>query len=81
MIIHPEYKMWRTLVRVTRTHDEHGAWLIIPGWDVKEEVLCPRQAIPPCIFKNMRANNRYHVGCNIGADSAEDLCFDRWEKE
>ena len=81
MKINPEHKMWRTLVRVRRSQDGVGVELIIPGWDVKQYVFCPVQAIPPDIFKDMGAGNRYHVGCNIGAEKVEDLCFDRWEKE
>jgi hypothetical protein len=80
MNINPKNRMWRTLVRVTRS-DQNGVGLIIPGWNVKKEVFCSYQAIPPDIFKDMKKDSRYHVGCNIGAEKAEDLCFDGWEKE
>jgi len=80
MKIKPEHKMWRTLVRVAQV-SKNGVSLIIPGWSVKEEVYCSYQAIPPNIFKDMKTGNRYHVGCNIGTDKIEDLCFDGWEND
>lgn len=75
-----EHKMWRTLVRVKeKTWCNAGVYLFIPGWNVKLSVFCPYQAIPPAIYKSMESSKRYHVGCNIGASKAEDLCFDGWE--
>jgi len=80
--MNPADKMWRTLVRVSgRSWTQRGVYLIIPGWNVDKNVFCPRQAIPPDIFNSMELYKRYHVGCNIGAEKASDLCFDGWEAE
>ena len=77
--IRPEQRMWRTLVRVTARFPD-GVVLMIPG--LREgncECFCPRKAIPPVIFEDMKENERYHVGCNRGAEDIADLCFDGWE--
>lgn len=78
--IKPSQKMWRTLVRVHSVNID-GVCLIIPGWSTHVKVWCPSCAIPPAIFQNMKEGNRYHVGCNIGAEKREELCFDGWENE
>lgn len=76
----PSETMWRTLVRV-QVRTLEGVFLIIPGVDVRNAVFCPKEAIPPAIFKRMKKDKRYHVGCNIGAGNVENLCFDGWEAE
>lgn len=76
----PSETMWRTLVRV-EVVTAHGVFLIIPGVDVHNSIFCPKEAIPPAIYKTMRKDKRYHVGYNIGAKDIEDLCFDGWEAE
>ena len=76
----PTEKMWRTLVRVKNVFLEFVV-LIVPGFSVREEVHCNVNGIPPAIYKNMKPGNRYHVGCNIGAQEKNSLCFDGWEED
>ena len=82
--IRPDQKMWRTLVRVDNKL-AHGVGLFIPGlfgqFGTNFTVFCPRKAIPPTIFETMKEGKRYHVGCNIGCQRVNDLCFDGWEAE
>jgi hypothetical protein len=79
-------RMWRTLVRVkrmsrNRLFNDEGVLLIIPARSASRSVFCPKQAIPPAIYKTMKKDGRYHVQCNIGAEDDIDLCFDGWESE
>ncbi len=80
MKTHPTKRMWRTLVRVQHMWPD-GVGLIIPGFDVHLLVFCPRKAIPPVIYDDMETTKRYHVHCNIGAETGDDLCFDGWENK
>ena len=81
--INPTQKMWRTLVRVIyKAKYRDGVVLMIPGFrEGVSNVFCPRKAIPPAIYDTMEENKRYHVGCNRGAESVEDICFDGWENQ
>ena len=67
--------------KISYANPPYGVSLIIPGWSTTKPVWCPACAIPPVIFQNMKKGNRYHVGCNIGAEKREELCFDEWEDE
>ena len=78
--MNPTDRMWRTLVRVTRVGTD-SIDVIIPGWDVRRNVYVYKQGIPPYIFKRMKEGDRLHAQCNIGANTVEELCFDRWEDE
>jgi len=76
----PKKRMWRTLVRV-HSLTSKGVVVIIPGWEIDIPVFIDWHGIPPAIFDKMEVGGRFHVGCNIGENNRDSLCFDNWEDE
>ncbi|MFA7218931.1 MAG: hypothetical protein WC119_00200 [Synergistaceae bacterium] len=82
-----EEKLWRTLIRVER-YDSKNIYVVIPGYNVNEEITIPKSIIPEDVLVVIETEideeeiYRFHVQCNIGAKSKEDLIFaPPWECE
>lgn len=75
----PSERMWRTLMRVD-SQRMGGVMFIIPGWDHRTPVFVPWENIDKKYHQACtNVGFRLHCHCNIGAEDARELCFERWE--
>jgi hypothetical protein len=78
-----ERRPWRTLVRIEDImRDDNGDffYFFVPAWDAQTGFRLPLLAIPEVLRKSGKSPHRLHALVNLGADSAEELFFDGWEK-
>ena len=76
--LQPSKKMWRTLIRVIDT-DPDTTQLYIPAWGMPEIVTIPTKDIGEEVRDKITPSYRCFAHVNIGAESAADLMFDKWE--
>ncbi|MBW4576087.1 MAG: hypothetical protein KME08_12470 [Aphanothece sp. CMT-3BRIN-NPC111] len=75
-------KPYRTLVRVEGISEEAGEKVIdaiIPGWNPRRAVRFPASIIPEALHSKLATDVRLVAHVNIGANSSEDLYFDKFE--
>ena len=78
-------KSWRTLVRAER-YDDNNLYVILPGWDVHQDVRISRKLIPEYVWivieREIEKNGvyRFHIQCNIDANDLSELRIEHpWE--
>jgi len=78
----PSRKPWRTLVRVEDADTESIPalfYIILPGWNSREIIRLPLDLIPPAFRDKIRSGTRFHALVNKGAETQEELYFDKFE--
>lgn len=79
---HPTRKPWRTLVRIDGV-DEEGSYchVIVPAWNPNQAIRLYFDSIPSELHRLLEPGRRLHALVNIGAESFEDVFFEKWEPE
>jgi hypothetical protein len=75
---------WRALVRIVdldMVSTNRTVYVVIPAWDSKREIRLQFSELPKNIQEVVAASKRFHAFVNIGAESHEDLYFEKWEVE
>ena len=76
----PSRRPWRTLVRVAELDlDREFVYVIVPPWDVRKKIRIDLDSMPLEVRDVLTLDRRLHAFVNTGADSHEDLFFERWE--
>lgn len=77
----PSRRVWRTLVRVEDVSRDRNtfAFVVLPAWDNERVVRIPLSDIPEPIRSGVKADLRLYAWVNLGAETNEELFFDRWE--
>lgn len=78
--ISPPRKPWRTLVRIDEV-DEDRAYcqVIVPAREADQKIRLSLDSIPTSIRRFFKDGARFHARVNIGAETPQDLFFDKWE--
>ena len=84
MTIHPNKRLWRTLIRFESVDPSlRVAFAIIPAFDVRKVIAIGINGMPKSIWDRLNDRvefpYRCHARVNIGADHHLELCFTDWE--
>lgn len=71
-------RAWRTLVRVVFVEGD-VATVVLPAWRHEERVQVKLGELPQDVRGWFWPDVRLHARVNIGAASADELCFSEWE--
>lgn len=77
-----ERQPWRTMVRIEDIMKEDSGeyfYFFLPTWDAQTPFRLPLSELPESL-RPVKLPHRLHAYVNLGADSAEELFFERWEK-
>jgi hypothetical protein len=75
-------KPWRTLVRVDDFEEDNGYfYVIVPAWDPNQSIRMKKTDVPQSVIKILRRQSRFHALVNVGAESHQDIYFDKWESD
>jgi hypothetical protein len=74
-------RVWRTLVRVEDVSPDRNmrAYVVLPAWDNERVVRIPVTDIPEAVRPAVKPDARLYAWVNLGAETNEELFFDRWE--
>jgi len=78
----PGRKPWRTLIRAEDVDTDSVPallYVVLPGWNSREIIRLPLDLIPPVFRDRIRPGVRFHALVNKGAESQEELYFDKFE--
>ena len=78
----PWREPWRTLVRVDEVdYERKFIYVVVPPWRARQKVRIDMDSLPQEIRQLVAPDRRFHAMVNTGAESHEDLFFDKWETE
>jgi CheY-like chemotaxis protein len=74
-------RLWRAQVRVVdEGESDRGVFFVaVPAWGGNERIGVLRSDVPSEVRDTVAEGRRYHVQTNLGAETAEELYFSRWE--